>query len=74
MVDEDDIYALNSNPERFDKCEKCDGTGLDLSYFDKMKHVVTRNEIPACEVCEGWGEIEPEMSVYVKCILKKEAE
>ena len=40
------------------ECEKCDGTGLDLSYFDKMKHVVNRSEIPACEVCEGWGEIE----------------
>jgi ssDNA-binding Zn-finger/Zn-ribbon topoisomerase 1 len=40
------------------ECEKCDGTGLDLSYFDKMKHVVNRSEIPACEICEGWGEIE----------------
>ena len=40
------------------ECEKCHGTGLDLSYFDKMKHVVNRSEIPACEVCEGWGEIE----------------
>jgi hypothetical protein len=40
------------------ECEKCDGTGLDLSCFDKMKHVVNRNGIPACEVCKGWGEIE----------------
>lgn len=42
----------------FIECEECDGTGLDLSYFDKIKNLVHREVIPACEVCKGWGEIE----------------
>ena len=42
----------------FIECEECEGTGLNLSYVNKIKNLVHREVIPACEFCEGWGEIE----------------
>ena len=42
----------------FIECEECEGTGLNLYYVNNIKNLVHREVIPACEFCEGWGEIE----------------